>query len=282
MALEVSSSQQPAADWDETQCKAALAHLEKLQEQASLLPRCCRWPPDFDIVGRTTSYDPSHNTTSQDRAHDPGSILHGFKAAWQSQETQSILEHTKESQKADPDLSACVRVPKYGWVDILDNEKEAGAVEKGDQIAMLNNEEVDITGIVDAFKHEHPKFKVNIEADNQLINIMFRLPTLLMRFRVLRRKETNGNYKLDAECVGKMPLFPAITRCLASRPRPNDLKYLLDMIAAYTNTRRASCAKCTRLVDSSGMTPAARRSKRVESPEGASNLVWEALHERCL
>lgn len=36
---------------------------------------------------------------------------------------------------------------------------------------MLKNEELDITGIVDAFKHEHPKFKVNLEADNQLINV---------------------------------------------------------------------------------------------------------------
>lgn len=280
MALEVSSSQQPAADWDETQCKAALAHLEKLQEQLDELRLTI---PRIIQPLRTAHTTPAAFYTGfRQAALGANKNLSRFKAAWQSQETQSILEHTKESQKADPDLSACVRVPKYGWVDILDNEKEAGAVEKGDQIAMLNNEEVDITGIVDAFKHEHPKFKVNIEADNQLINIMFRLPTLLMRFRVLRRKETNGNYKLDAECVGKMPLFPAITRCLASRPRPNDLKYLLDMIAAYTNTRRASCAKCTRLVDSSGMTPAARRSKRVESPEGASNLVWEALHERCL
>ena len=36
---------------------------------------------------------------------------------------------------------------------------------------MLKNEELDITGIVDAFKYEHPKFKVNLEADNQLINV---------------------------------------------------------------------------------------------------------------
>lgn len=40
MALQASNSQQPAADWDEAQCKGALAHLEKLQEQASLLPGC--------------------------------------------------------------------------------------------------------------------------------------------------------------------------------------------------------------------------------------------------
>jgi hypothetical protein len=57
-------------------------------------------------------------------------------------------------------------------VDTLENEKEAaGAIEKEDQVMMLKNEELDITGIVDAFKHEHPKFKVNLEADNQLIHV---------------------------------------------------------------------------------------------------------------
>lgn len=170
MALQASNSQQPAADWDEAQCKGALAHLEKLQEQLDELRLTI---PRIIQPLRTAHTTPAaFYADFRQAAVGANKNISKFKVVWQSQETQSIFEHAKESQKTDPDLSACVRVPKYGWVDTLENEKEAaGAIEKEDQVMMLKNEELDITGIVDAFKHEHPKFKVNLEADNQLIHI---------------------------------------------------------------------------------------------------------------
>ncbi|OCK85828.1 hypothetical protein K432DRAFT_286118, partial [Lepidopterella palustris CBS 459.81] len=214
--------------------------------------------------------------------------LKKFRLAWDSEETQNIFEHTKDSQRANMDLSASAGVSMYGWVDTVENEQKANSIgsnsielEKEDRVAVLDENE-NVAAIVDAFKKEHPKYRITLEAEDQIINIFFKVPTLLMTFRIIRKKESNGRYKLDAECMGKSNLFPSITRCLASRPRANDLKFLLDMIAAYTDSRRAICAKCNKLLDGSALTPAARRSKQVENSNGSNDTIWEAFHEGCL
>lgn len=105
---------------------------------------------------------------------------------------------------------------------------------------------------------------------------------LYMQFRIVRSKDANGKNKLDAECSGAMALSPAITRCVASRPNPSSLRNLLDMTAAYNDVRKTRCAKCTKLLDSSGLTPAARRRKDVDKGEAGSETVWESFHEGCL
>jgi hypothetical protein len=49
----------------------------------------------------------------------------------------------------------------------------------------------------------------------------------MLKFQINVKREANGRHKLNAECLGTKELFLAITRCIASRPQANDLKYLL-------------------------------------------------------
>lgn len=49
----------------------------------------------------------------------------------------------------------------------------------------------------------------------------------LFKFHVIVEREANGQHKLTAECVGTTEPFVAITRCIALRPRTNDLEALL-------------------------------------------------------
>lgn len=72
------------------------------------------------------------------------------------------------------------------------------------------------------------------------------------------------------------------------RPSPNDLGYILDMIAAYKDLRKANCDVCKELVDGFGLTPAGRRKKAKgsgakyngDTVDGMGD--WVAVHEGCL
>lgn len=118
-----------------------------------------------------------------------------------------------------------------------------------------------------------------------------------MNFTIQYEQENDGRYGFIPRCLGEMKLYPAITKCLTSRPRPHDLNYLLvswksaasyfadnvkDMVAAYTNVRLTPCAKCGKYINRNGITPAARRPKGTASSESAQQQEWEALHEECL
>jgi hypothetical protein len=104
----------------------------------------------------------------------------------------------------------------------------------------------------------------------------------MLKFRLGIEREANGRHKLSAECLGTTEPFLAITRCVASRSNADDLKYLLDMIAAYKTVKGTSCAKCGKLLDKSALTPTARRSKQVATVNENPDTVWMALHEACV
>lgn len=117
---------------------------------------------------------------------------------------------------------------------------------------------------------------------HSLFQVAFKVPSLVLTFVITCSIDSQNKATFTVECTGNMPLFSAISRCLASRPRPNDLAYLLDMIAAYTNTRTAKCVKCGKLLDNSALSPAARRSKQTTNGDGSTLTTWEPLHEGCL
>jgi hypothetical protein len=54
------------------------------------------------------------------------------------------------------------------------------------------------------------------------------------------------------------------------------------MIAAYKTIKGITCAICSSMLDSSGQTPIARRSKQVTADDGNEQTIWEAFHEGCI
>lgn len=54
------------------------------------------------------------------------------------------------------------------------------------------------------------------------------------------------------------------------------------MIASYKTIKALNCAKCERMLDDQLLVPTARRSKQVSEGEGKGEVVWQALHEKCL
>jgi len=106
---------------------------------------------------------------------------------------------------------------------------------------------------------------------------------------LIHRKIKNNRASYDVQgpscnqtAQATFKLFNAIDRSLAIRSRPDDLEYTLEMIAAYKDLETTKCNTCGQLLDSHGMTPAARKSKKVKGVDGVETLEWISIHESCL
>ncbi|KAI2475355.1 Med27 domain containing protein [Pyrenophora tritici-repentis] len=270
---------QPGAGWDEAQCTAALALLEQRQAQINDLRLAI--PRIIEPLHRRPSpitwklYSQGLETSSKGLA--------AFKEQWSETEMQNILNHAKESFKGNPDLTESVSVPSHGWVERERKAKKSTKTKSEhveDAGAILTDEE--ISRIVIEFRKSHPNLKLETTDDNTSISTRFVSGPVTLRFHVGIEREANGRHKLNAECLGTREPFLAITRCLGSRPHANDLKHILDMIAAYKTIKGTSCAKCGKLLDDAALVPTARRSKQVAAANETQETIWEALHESCL
>lgn len=169
--------------------------------------------------------------------------MKAFRAQWQSPEVQSIFEYTKRSFKENPDLSAGAKVPRYGWA-------KAGRVQTGVRQSRMDKEEGvqmvkrgDVENAVLEFRKKYPALKVETEHEEEGkmdvegatadeffpvdIGISFIALGMRLRFQVRVEQDANAQPKITAECVGETQPYTSISKSLASRPRPNDLKHLL-------------------------------------------------------
>ncbi|KAF2712322.1 hypothetical protein K504DRAFT_372705 [Pleomassaria siparia CBS 279.74] len=274
---------QPDADWDEAQCKAALARLEELQDQlANLRLNLPRVVDPFVSQGPKSAVFCAFQKAVTGSQRD----IKAFRTQWHSQDFQCILQHTAQSLNKNPNLSASAKVPRYGWVNALAKENEAaqrrsnGVQKLEDKFVQLTKE--DIARDIAEFHQAYPSIKVLAKDDHQDLTFQFVAGSRELRIHVVIECETNGRHKLNAQCSGTVEPFLSITRCIASRPQANDLKYLLNMIAAYKTIKASSCAKCSKLIDNAALTPTARRSKQVAGANETQETIWEAFHEGCL
>ncbi|KAF1947914.1 hypothetical protein EJ02DRAFT_440078 [Clathrospora elynae] len=274
------SAAQPGADWDEAQCTAALAQLEQVQAQLNDLRLAI--PRIIEPLHR-----PANPTTY--RLYSQGVIgsqngVNNLKVQWKTPEIQSTFAHVKKSFDANADLSESASIPSYGWTERAQRAKDSKKSKGGESVEDLGATLTDeaIGGIVVEFRKTHPNIKLETQDDNRSISTRFVSGSVLLKFRINIEHEANGRHKLSAECLGTTEPFLAVTRSIASRPQANDLKSLLDMIAAYKTVKGKSCANCGGILDKAMMIPTARRSKKVASANESPETVWEAFHESCL
>jgi hypothetical protein len=272
-------------EWDEGRYQAALSQLEQLQQQLDDLRL---------TIPRIVAPLSTHHTRStafyvhfKQAAVGATVGLKAFRSRWQSQEIQSIFERARRSFTSDADLGPSAQVPKYGWAQsvssrrglVNQNTKEGTA---GIDESHTSTSAEDVSRIVTEFTQAQPGIAARTDNDGHRIQMSVDMGHITLKFRVVIVKDANARSQLHVECLGSVKLSAAITRCISSRPHANDLRYLLDMIAAYKSEGLVSCAKCARQLDSSGLVPAARRSKKVTNPSGNPMTVWEPFHEQCM
>ncbi|KAL6705733.1 hypothetical protein ACN47E_006370 [Coniothyrium glycines] len=279
MAVTNGAPQPGAADWDEAQCTSALAQLELLQEQINGLRRAI--PRIIEPF-----HSPTTPTTFKVYAHSLFSSQNNIKSLhdqWKQPRMQATFEHVKESYGTNPDLSKAILTPQYGWVE---RDKKARGAKKtaGDdtEVVCASLTEDDVSRIVADFQKTYPNMKFDTLNNNSSIFTRFISGSMKLQFSINIEREVNGRHKLVAECQGTAEPFLTISKCISSRPKPHDLKYLLDMIVAYKTVKGLLCAKCGQLLDNSMLNPLARRSRITASAVEAPEVVWEAFHENCL
>ena len=82
-------------------------------------------------------------------------------------------------------MSAGAQISNYGWIYAaadeerkIDIEKSNGVFEDGAMAEDNNAQEIDIPQVVDAFKKDHPSFKVELESEGETIRINVRAESL--------------------------------------------------------------------------------------------------------
>ncbi|KAJ4305220.1 hypothetical protein N0V90_000751 [Kalmusia sp. IMI 367209] len=163
----------PDTDYDEAQCIAALAQLERLKQQLDdlrlTLPRVVE---PFHMPTGPPMYQAFKNNLTKS-VRD----MKTFRAQWQSQDIQSVLEHAKKSAAANPDLSAGAQVHQYGWVEKEEREKEA-AKKEGEGKEKVEDVRVHITkeereNIVAEWRKTHPTIKMEANDEGrELLEIL--------------------------------------------------------------------------------------------------------------
>lgn len=270
---------QSSATWDEAQCTAALAQLEQLQSQIDGLRLAI--PRIIDPFHRPL--DPSTFKLYAKGVLTSQSDIKNLHESWKTPEMQRTLEHVKESFSANPDLSASASIPSFGWVER--HQKGRDTKERGSndvESTWKNLTEDEVSRAIEDFRNTYPTIKVDSEDHNSRIHIQLTSGCANLKFRIGIDRDSSGRHKLTAECIGTKEPSLTVSKCLAIRPKANDLKYLLDMIAAYKTVKGLSCAKCKQLLDKFMLTPLARRSMSTNDANEAPQTVWEAFHESCL
>lgn len=266
--------------WDEAQCTAALAQLERLQAEIDdlrlAIPRIVE-----------PFHQPFTSTTFKMYAQGAMSSQNGIKALneqWKSLENQNIFEHVRKSYATSSDLSASKAIPSHGWQERTRKDTESVQNGHGDTLEETGYHlsEEDVSRIIVDFQKKRPDIRLETQEDNRTISTNFISSSTKLEFRIIIESDANGQHTLKADCVGLKEPFQAITRCITSRPRTNDLEYLLDMVAAYKTVKPTACAKCAKPLDHTMLLPTARRSKQIETANNTVETVWEAFHEGCL
>ncbi|OAG08209.1 uncharacterized protein CC84DRAFT_1214733 [Paraphaeosphaeria sporulosa] len=281
-AAEAPQAASPIDNYDEAKCLAALAQLEHLKHQLDdlrlTLPRILE---PFHMPSKPPMFH-----AFKDNLIKAQRDMKTFKSQWQGQETQNILEHARKSVAADPDLSAGAQIQQYGWIEKETKQNDAAknngdGEERPDDLGIrITNEERD--SIVGQWRQTHPTIKIEEVDDGKQLLIPFVGDSTKYRFRVTISEGATSPQAIQAECEGAGEPFTSVTRCLASRPNPNDLKHLLDMIAAYKTVKGLQCAKCKKMLDDDTTKPIARRCRQATGASETSETVWEPFHEGCL
>ncbi|KAL1609858.1 hypothetical protein SLS60_001523 [Paraconiothyrium brasiliense] len=237
-AAEVSQPAPTSAEYDEAQCIAALAQLERMKNQLDdlrlTLPRIVE---PFHLPSKPPMFH-----AFKDNLIRAQRDMKTFRSQWQGQEMQSILERARKSATVNPDLSAGARVQQYGWIEKEKKEKDAANISRdGDERAEDTSVRVtqeERERVVEQWKKTYPSIKMQEKNEGKQLLIPFVADSTKYRFRITICEDASASRALQAECEGTGEPFTSVTRCLALRPCPNDLKYLLvrrrNMICRYT------------------------------------------------
>jgi hypothetical protein len=101
--------------------------------------------------------------------------IKSFRTHWNSQDIQSIFEHTRESQKGSADLSASSQVPRWGWKQAEAARQKAIPRKRKRQDSVAEEapeySEADIGKVLDNLRTKYPRIKLETKDGNHDIGV---------------------------------------------------------------------------------------------------------------
>jgi hypothetical protein len=236
--------------WEDADFIRALASLERLQNQVRYImnfrflalyvnvPLLTIHPsgPKLDTV-RIIPHQIINSLTQPHRtpeimfqsfrtaAWEGSQSLERLKQSWEDPQTKALVEKTIESEKKDPDLTPGRSVDLWGWPqkkDELSKEESETKYNKGTELAEGDD------GTIEDLWVRDDKATMKINVKGKAVNLDF----------IVTRRLSEGSIIYDGECIGERQENLAISRCLASRKRLGDLKYLLVSLIIHV---RSNC-----------------------------------------
>ncbi|KAI9820241.1 MAG: hypothetical protein M1827_005863 [Pycnora praestabilis] len=275
--LEIAGSE----TWEASRLESALARLKEMHIQLrslrTTIPR---------MIRPLTSPHSSPEELYNDFANAAGSAakeVQAFRYYMEDEASRSVLQQADTSRKEMPDGINAWRVTDHpDWLDRDERHVEVDGKGVDVQIDAVNIEAEQDTGkILEQFREAHPTMKVNFEGDTNSITL-YLPPPARIHFHVTQQPSASGKSSYLVSTKESTHLHKAILRGIETRPMPNNLSYLLELLASYTNIKSMPCIKCSKLLDTKPQFATIRRKNETSSVAGTGETSWKAYHEGCV
>lgn len=144
--------------------------------------------------------------------------LDHLKKLWEDEQTQSVFEHCQESENRDGDLSSGGDIALWGWESkaeaLRNNEDSEKAIVKEDPITVVEEMKTQFDS-VEWIGDGHDHLQVRVKGKG-----------LTLLFDIYQRSTKIGTL-YDVESAGTLKENQGLSRSLANRKSPGNLRYLL-------------------------------------------------------
>lgn len=266
---------------DEASIMSSLARLQEVHISLRNLRDTIPKVMDSVLVD-PLSPDQLHSNFSQ-AANGAAQAIKHFTQLMEDSGTKEVMERAKESRTENGEgITGWKVIEHEDWLDVkqedgnddVDKEEE-GTAEAGDALGLK-----DVNEALDKFRSAHVGLEASLIEDSRMVTLHLPLPAQInFQIQLNTTPEGPNNYSVDSK--DKSKLHRAILEAIRTRPRPNDLNDLLEMLASYLDIKSRPCVKCSRLLDRNAQFPIIRSRKRTKQPDGRFASQWLALHAAC-
>ncbi|MCJ1277668.1 hypothetical protein MMC21_005482 [Puttea exsequens] len=275
----------PEPDLDEASLISSLARLQEMH--ASLRNLRCTIPRLIDSVLVAPPQPDllhSHFTTAATTA---AREIRNFSLLMDQPRNKDALEKARGSRARDNEGVRAWLVAEHGdWLDVKKEESsdDMDIIELEGEVKTppdgTKSDTAKVNAALEKFRTAHRGIATAYNVDEDQIKVELPSPA---NITFLIDPTTGGESTSYTVRTAKETKFlRPILEAIASRARPNDLNFLLELLASYMDVKSNACTKCSRLVDRNGVLPTIRSRKQIKQNGDTYSTQWLAYHESCV
>lgn len=274
-------AQPPETELDEASIISSLARLKELHIMLRDLRETI--PKVMDsVLAQPLSPGQMHSNFSQ-AANTAAQAIKHFTQLVEDDRTKEVMQKAKKSRTENNEGITAWQVTEHeDWLDAKKENETEDVDDKDRDLAETEDSPGlnDVKAVLDKFRSSHVGIEVSLDEDSRTVTLSLPLPAhIKFQIQLDSALEDRNNYVVDSE--GKSSFNRAIVEAIRARTNSNDLNYLLEMLASYSDVKSRPCVKCSRLLDRNAQFPVLRSRKKTKQPDGRNAIQWLALHTAC-